>query len=84
MVSARPFFRGGPGRVRSSVSNGAEGLTSGGSRRGADPQIGLCVAVGFLAARYGRSGFGWFVMSMILSPLLGFVFVLALGRRTTT
>jgi hypothetical protein len=34
--------------------------------------------------RCGRSGFGWFVMSMILSPLLGFVFVLALGRRTTT
>jgi hypothetical protein len=45
--------------------------------------FGFCVAVAFFAARYGRSGFGWFILSMILSPLLGFVFVLALGRRTT-
>jgi hypothetical protein len=43
--------------------------------------IGLCIAVGILAARYGRSGFGWFVLSMLLSPLLGVAFVLALGRR---
>jgi uncharacterized membrane protein YhdT len=43
--------------------------------------VGLCIAVGLFANRYGRSGFGWFVMSMILSPLLGFAFVLALGRR---
>ena len=43
--------------------------------------VGLCIAVGLFANRYGRSGLGWFVMSMILSPLLGFAFVLALGRR---
>ena len=43
--------------------------------------VGLCIAVGIFAHRYNRSGFGWFVISMLLSPLLGFVFVLALGRR---
>jgi uncharacterized membrane protein YhdT len=43
--------------------------------------IGLCVAVAILAARYGRSGFGWFALSMLLSPLLGVALVLALGRR---
>jgi hypothetical protein len=43
--------------------------------------VGLCIAVGILAARYNRSGPGWFVLSLILSPLLGFAFVLALGRR---
>lgn len=40
--------------------------------------LGLCVAVAMLAARRGRSGFGWFVISALLSPLLGFVFVLVL------
>jgi hypothetical protein len=44
--------------------------------------VGLCVAVGILAARYGRSGVGWFLLSLVLSPLLGVAFVLALGRRT--
>jgi hypothetical protein len=43
--------------------------------------VGLCIAVGLFANRYGRSGLGWFVMSMIVSPLLGVAFVLALGRR---
>jgi hypothetical protein len=43
--------------------------------------VGLCIAVGLLAHRHKRWGFGWFVMSMIVSPLLGVVLVLALGRR---
>jgi hypothetical protein len=42
---------------------------------------GLSVAVGLLANRYHRSGLGWFVFSLLLTPLLGFVFVLALGPR---
>jgi hypothetical protein len=46
--------------------------------------VGLCIAIGIFANRYGRSGFGWFVISMLVSPLLGFVFVLALGRRSRT
>jgi hypothetical protein len=36
----------------------------------------LAVAVGVLASNRGRSGFGWFLLSAVLSPLLGFVFVL--------
>ena len=39
----------------------------------------LCIAVAILASRYNRSGFGWFLFSVVLSPLLGFAFVLACG-----
>jgi hypothetical protein len=42
--------------------------------------LGLCAAVGILAHRYKRSGVGWFVMSLLLSPVVGFALVLALGR----
>lgn len=35
----------------------------------------LSVAAGFYAANYrGRNGFGWFLLSLLISPLLGFVF----------
>jgi len=34
------------------------------------------IAVGVLAFNRGRSGFGWFVLSMFISPLLGVVFCL--------
>ena len=35
----------------------------------------LSVAVGLFASNYrNRSGFGWFVLSLLISPLLGFVF----------
>jgi len=36
----------------------------------------LAVAVGVLASNRGRSGVGWFLLSVVLSPLLGFIFVL--------
>jgi hypothetical protein len=36
----------------------------------------LAIAVGFLAGNRGRSGFWWFVLAMLISPLLGFIFVL--------
>ncbi len=42
--------------------------------------FGLSIAVGILAGRRGRSGFGWFLFSIVLSPLLGVIFVLVLGR----
>lgn len=38
----------------------------------------LCVSVCVLAARYDRSVFAWFVLSLLLSPLVGIV-LLALG-----
>lgn len=41
----------------------------------------LCIAVGILANRYNRSGLGWFFFSVLLSPLLGFIFVLACGPK---
>jgi hypothetical protein len=37
--------------------------------------IALSIAVGVWASKKGRSGFGWFVFSTLLSPLIGAVFV---------
>jgi hypothetical protein len=37
--------------------------------------LALSVAVGIFAANRGRSGFGWFLLSLLLSPILGFIFV---------
>ncbi len=34
------------------------------------------VAVGILAHNRGRSGIGWFFLSLFISPLLGLIFVL--------
>lgn len=34
----------------------------------------LAIAVGIWASNKGRSGFGWFLLAMLLSPLLGFIF----------
>ena len=37
--------------------------------------VALSIAVGLFASNYrNRSGFGWFVLSLLISPLLGFVF----------
>lgn len=36
------------------------------------------IAVGIFASNKGRSGFGWFLFSIILSPLLGLIFVAVL------
>jgi hypothetical protein len=33
------------------------------------------IAVGVFASNRGRSGFGWFLLSLIISPLLGLLFV---------
>lgn len=41
--------------------------------------LALCVAVGILANRYNRTGIGWFLTSVLFSPLVGAAFVLALG-----
>ncbi len=36
----------------------------------------LCaIAVGIWADKRGRSGFGWFVLSVLISPLLGAIFL---------
>jgi len=34
----------------------------------------FAIAVGAYGSSKGRSGFGWFLLSMLLSPLLGFIF----------
>ena len=40
----------------------------------------LAIAVGAWAHNRGRSFFGWWLFSMLLSPLLGFIFVAVAGK----
>jgi hypothetical protein len=38
----------------------------------------FAVLVGIAANARGRSGFGWFILAVIISPLIGILFVLAM------
>ncbi len=40
----------------------------------------LCICVGFFAARFGRSGIFYFLISLVLSPLFGLIVILCLGH----
>lgn len=40
--------------------------------------VGLCVAVGIWASNRGRNGIGWFFISVVVSPVLGFIFLAVL------
>ena len=42
----------------------------------------LTILIGVWANNWGRSGFGFFVLSFILSPLLGAIILLIAGRNT--
>lgn len=39
------------------------------------------IIIGVGASQRGRSGFGWFLVGMVISPLLGLVLLLLLPRR---
>lgn len=43
--------------------------------------IVLCVIIGSVASSMGRSGFGWFMLSVLLSPIIGAVALLCAGRK---
>ena len=38
--------------------------------------------VGVIAGSWGRSGFGWFLVSVLLSPILGLLFLLIAGKAS--
>ena len=40
------------------------------------------IAVGILGSNRGRSGIGWFLISVIVSPLLGLIFLLVMRNLT--
>lgn len=42
--------------------------------------FGFSVVVGIFAARRGRHGFGWFMLAMLISPLLAGLLVAVLGK----
>jgi hypothetical protein len=44
--------------------------------------LGLCIVVWVFASSRGRSGFGWFCLSLIISPLVAGLLVLVLPNRT--
>ena len=48
------------------------------------PWFLLSIAVGILASNRGRFGLGWFLFSIILSPVLGFIFVLVVKDLAAT
>jgi hypothetical protein len=43
------------------------------------PWLFFCVIVGVVASKKGRSGIGYFLLSIILSPLVGIIIVLVVG-----
>jgi hypothetical protein len=43
----------------------------------------LSTLAGVYAASKGRSSFGWFCISFLLSPLIGFIAIAVLPSRTT-
>lgn len=44
----------------------------------------LSIAIGALASRMNRSGFTWFFVSLITSPLIAGIFLLVIGPEQTT
>lgn len=40
----------------------------------------LAIVVGIIAGSRNRSGFGWFLIALLISPLIAGILVLALGR----
>lgn len=42
------------------------------------------IVVGVAASSRGRSGFGWFLLSVIISPVLALILVLVMPRRDQT
>ena len=45
--------------------------------------IGLAVAIGIFAANKGRNGFGWFLLAIIISPLVAGIIVIAISNLKT-
>jgi hypothetical protein len=41
----------------------------------------FAVLVGVFASKRGRSGFGYFILSVVLSPLIGFLIALVAGKK---
>jgi hypothetical protein len=42
--------------------------------------VGLSLVVGSIAGKYGRSSLGWFLLALLISPLLAMLFVLIAGK----
>jgi phosphotransferase system glucose/maltose/N-acetylglucosamine-specific IIC component len=42
--------------------------------------LGLAIAIGAIAGNKGRSGFGWFLFALLLSPLIAGFFLLLTGE----
>lgn len=46
--------------------------------------IGFAIAVGIWASNRGRSGFGWFLLACIISPLLAAIFLAVTKNHSET
>jgi len=43
--------------------------------------LGLSILAGYIAAKKGRSGFGFFILSVLLSPVIGIIAALVVGSK---
>jgi len=43
--------------------------------------LGVSILVGALASGKGRSGFGWFILSVLLSPIIGAIALVIAGEK---
>ncbi|WP_102505660.1 SHOCT domain-containing protein [Salinivibrio kushneri] len=43
--------------------------------------LALAIAVGFLASNYNRSGFLWFLLACVISPVIAGIFLLIMGEN---
>lgn len=41
----------------------------------------LSAVIGVLGSSFGRNGFGWFLLALLLSPLLGLILLLIVGKH---
>jgi len=46
--------------------------------------LGLSIGVGIIASARGRSGFGYFILSVLLSPLIGVLFAALLPPKPSS
>lgn len=46
--------------------------------------LGLSILAGVVASNKGRSGFGFFVLALLLSPLVGFIAALVASPKAET
>lgn len=43
--------------------------------------VAFCILIGFLASGKSRSFIGWFLLSLVISPIIGLIALLVVGEK---